>query len=102
MVVADQQRGFTTPCDWAEILRGSIDGNPEHVVTVCRHLDDEDDPLLTPDGWVYDGSLSQTFAFAPTGQEDKSVAYQGHVDGLDVYENKLTGKKGYVGRVPEE
>lgn len=56
---------------------------------------------MTPDGWQYQGSLSQTYAFAPADHVDKSLKFLRHEDGVDVYLNSLTGKEVYLGRTGE-
>ena len=55
-----------------------------------------------PDGWVYEGSLSQTFGFVPTENADKSLKFLRHENGLDVYYSELTGKEVFVGRTGEK
>lgn len=95
IAVADQQRGLTVGCSWAECGSVEIDGN---TIKACRAVRDESDKVISPDGWQYEGSLSQTYAFAPTEHVDKSLKFLRHEDGLDVYLNTLTGKEVYLGR----
>ena len=102
LVVADQQRGFAETCDWASFGRGSIDGNPDHVVAGCVAVNSSEGTLVTPDGWEYEGSLSQTFTFTPAESIDKSLKFLRHEDGLDVYLNELNGKEVYMGRTGEK
>lgn len=98
IAVADQQRGFAVQCNWAECGEVNIDGNS---IKACRAIGDKSYQLMTPDGWKYEGSLSQTYAFAPTEHVDKSLKFLRHEDGLDVYLNTLTGKEVYLGRTGE-
>ncbi len=98
IVVADQQRGFAIPCDWAQCGSVSIEGND---IKACQAVDDDSFQLMTPDGWQFEGSLSQTYAFAPTEHIDKSLKFLRHEDGMDVYLNILTGKEVYLGRTGE-
>ena len=98
LAVVDQQRGFAIPCDWAGFGHGALDGDKNRKVAGCQAFDSKGGPLITPDGWKYEGSLSQTFAFAPTEHVDKSLKFLRHENGLDVYFNSLTGKDVYIGR----
>jgi hypothetical protein len=102
LVVADQQRGLAANSKWVEFHYGNFDGDPSKRVAGCQIVDGVGEPLITPDGWKYEGSLSQTFSFAPTEHVDKSLEFIRHEDGLDVYFNKLSGKEVYVGRMGEK
>ena len=95
IVVADQQRGVTTRCDWSEFGDVEIDRNS---VKACKAVVDASSQLISPDGWVFEGSLSQTFMFTPTEHVDKSLTFLRHEDSLDVYLNALTGEEVYLGR----
>lgn len=95
VAVADQQRGFSVKCDWAECGHVDIGGNR---IMACRAVGDDSGQLMTPDGWRYEGSLSQSFGFAPTEQTDRSLQFLRHENGRDVYLNTVTGKEVYVGR----
>jgi len=101
MVVVDQQSGPTANCKWLLFGHVNLDRDPAKRVAGGQMVDTEQEPLLTPDGWEYEESLSQTFSFAPTGQLDKSLKFLRHEGGLDVYLNKLTGKEVYLGRPGE-
>jgi len=102
IVVVDQQRGLAAPCDWAYFGTGNLDGDSSKRVAGCQATAGTDDPLITPEGWRYEGSLSQTFAFAPAEHMDKSLKFIRHEDGIDVYYNLLTGKEVYLGRTSEK
>ena len=56
-VVVDQLSGPTTACDWIEFGTVTIRGA---TVAACRATGDDTQRLFTPDGWNYEGSLSQT------------------------------------------
>ncbi|GMU73528.1 MAG: hypothetical protein AMXMBFR42_29810 [Burkholderiales bacterium] len=94
VVVVDQQRGPTTRCDWVEF--GKSEG--EFRVSACRRLGAPDVQLATPEGWTYEGSLSQTFGFTPLESVDRSLTFLRHDDGVDVYVSRLTGEEVYMGR----
>jgi hypothetical protein len=96
IVVADQQAGITTPCDWLEF--GQVTIGPNRIAA-CQTVGCELKQLFTPDGWIFEGSLSQTFGFVPQGSLGKAMDVIGHKDGIDIYRSQLTGKLNYVGRV---
>jgi len=98
LVVADQQRGFAAPCDWAEFGRVDWEGDPRRQVAACRARDSKSDRVVTPPGWNYDGSLSAKFRFVETGCIPEFMDFLRHEDGLDVYHDLKTGKEVYVGR----
>jgi hypothetical protein len=96
IVVADQMRGFTVPCEWAGF--GHVELQPGQIVSAVQLKDATDRQLFCPEGWKYEASLSHHFGFVPTGEEQKSLRFLGREQGLDVYLNTLTGKEVYVGR----
>ena len=98
MVVADQIHGIASKCDWLEFGHIDWEGNPKHKVAACRLVGSQEPNIYTPDWWAYEKSLSASYGFVPTGQEDKSLKYLRHEDGLDVYFNEMTGKEVYIGR----
>lgn len=102
LVVADQQRGLSAKCKWVEFDHVNLDSDSSKRVACCQIIGGVEEPLFTPDGWQFEGSLSQTFSFAPTEHVEKSLEFLRHEDGLDVYFNKLTGKEVYLGRTGEK
>lgn len=98
IVVADQIRGFTSKCNWAEFGRVNIGGQATQEVAAARLVGSGVMQVVTPPNWCFEGSLSQTYIFVPTEHEKKALKYLRHENGLDVYFNPLTGKEVYVGR----
>jgi hypothetical protein len=96
IVVADQVRGFTVVCDWAEF--GRVEIHPGQTVSAAQLKDTINRQVFCPINWKYEGSLSQQFGFVPTGMENKSLKFLRHEQGLDVYLNLVTGKEVYIGR----
>jgi hypothetical protein len=96
VTVADQLRGFTVPCEWADFER--IELNPGQAVSAAQLKGTTSRQVFCPEGWNYEGSLSQQFGFVPRGQEQKSLRFLRHDEGLDVYLNILTGNEVYIGR----
>ena len=66
---ADQKRGLITPCDWVifEIVNIGIDGTPPSVA-ICRLSGSHSHELRVPDGWRYQGSLSEAFGAEGSGR----------------------------------
>jgi hypothetical protein len=98
IVVADQLRGPLRPCPWIEFGRVSIEGG---TVAACRLKGSRSMKLFTPDGWSYQGSLSQTYGFVPNDAAHASLKFVEHREGFDIYLNRLTGKEVYTGRIDE-
>jgi hypothetical protein len=107
LVVVDQQRGPAMPCAWLTARRITIDREQRKWLTVAFLTGSlpEDvlagrapDSIETPEGWTYEGSLSETFGFVPSGLLDKSMRFLRHEDGLDVYLNLMTGREQFIGR----
>ena len=98
LVVVDQQRGPLAKCDWIEFGRVSLTAGKNQQIGACRLVGDDGHVVATPDDWRFEGSLSQTFGFAPSGEAAKGLRFLRHEDGNDVYFSELTGKEVYVGR----
>ena len=67
LVIVDQRNGPTTPCDWIEFGTVTIRGS---TVAACRMTGDDTQLLYTPDGWTFEGSVSQTPAYVPAQAAD--------------------------------
>ena len=96
MVVVDQQRGASSASDWVEI--GRVGLNSQHTVVAGRLVGSANKQVVTPGGWLYEGSLSHTFGFVPEGLVQKSLKFLRHKNGLDVHRNDLTGREIFIGR----
>lgn len=102
LIVADQQRGFAAPCDWAEFGRIPLDLNNTKIIAACRKTGSTVNQVVMPDGWNFEESLSSRFLFVPDGNEMSYAAEPGHPDdGVDVYTDPDSGKKLYQGRVKD-
>ncbi|MDA8107304.1 MAG: hypothetical protein M0015_01575 [Betaproteobacteria bacterium] len=66
MAVVDQIGGFTLPCAWAEF--GEVDTGGGKWVAACRRLGSTQAAIVTPEGWTYQGSLSQRTGRLVMGQ----------------------------------
>lgn len=99
IVVVDQLRGPTGPCDWVDFGHVEIDGNR---VAACRQVGSTAKRLAMPDGWSYRESLSSAYGFVPTEVADRSLRFLRHENGLDVYLNMVTGAEVFVGRASQK
>ena len=61
IVVADQQQGFTTQCEWAEFHFTRLDGDPNKIIAICSLVNSKVGEILFPDGWDYELSLTSEF-----------------------------------------
>ena len=109
LAVADQQHGLTTPCDWLRFAKFKFENRGQ--VSVCWLFEgpslgagipirSTSLNLATPAGWSYEGSLSQSVVFVPTGQENERVKFLRSENGVEVYLDLDTGKEVFVGRTP--
>lgn len=96
LVVADQQRGFAVPCEWAELFRVPPPGKETERIVVCQAAGSDSRTLVTPDGWKYEESLSANFGYAEADSD--RLEFLRHEDGVDVYRDTVTGEEVYVGR----
>jgi hypothetical protein len=93
---AVQNEGIAVPCDWLEF--GQIDVAPNQSVSAVWLKGNAGTKVVCPQNWRYERSLSRQFAVVPPAQVDKSLKFLRHQDGLDVYQNLLTGEEVYIGR----
>ena len=99
IAVADQMRGFTTKCCWAEFGRTSIGANRNQEISACRLIGSKVMQVVTPPSWKFEGSLSQTYGFVPNSQVSQTgFKFLRHENGLDVYFDSLSGKEVFVAR----
>ena len=66
MVVVDQDSGFVASCDWAKFGHGNLGGDPKRRVAGCQGVNGANPQLITPEGWTFDGSVSQKFPIQTT------------------------------------
>lgn len=68
-VLIDQLYGPTTPCDWLECGHLVIDNDPQKKVAACRITGSADDTIVTPEGWLYEDSLTAQYGLTPSEQD---------------------------------
>ncbi len=61
LALVDQQDGFLTPCNWAELGNVGWDGDRSHIVVGCRLVGDSSLRMAVPEDWHFNGSLSQQY-----------------------------------------
>lgn len=71
--------------------------SPGQRVAACRLKNTEVPQLVMPEGWQWETSLSASFGFVPSENED-SLVKVGEDDGIAEFRSPLTDKPVYVGR----
>lgn len=103
LVVVDQLRGPTTPCDWIKLgyIRLSEHGIQLLAAGICE-ADFEN--LDVPDGWTEENSISASPNFIPNGKTRDELEYLRTENGIKVFKNKRTGKEVFLAsdQDPEE
>ena len=64
--VVDQVYGVTTRCNWLEYGQVNLHNDPDKKVAACRLAGTNDESIVTPEGWVYENSLTASFGLTPT------------------------------------
>jgi hypothetical protein len=103
IAVVDQQRGPTMPCEWLGFARIPF-GKSGSKVAACWlfegprlaagvHFPGKSINLATPNGWTFEGSISEQFSFVPTEDVEESLKYLRTESGLDVFLDTSTGRE---------
>jgi len=98
IVVVDQMMGPVCPCNWAEFGQAQL-GDGGNRITVSRMAGSELQQVALPEGWGYEGSLSQQFTLVPAENFGESMRFLRPQGGVDVYLDLETGKEVYTGRI---
>jgi hypothetical protein len=99
LAVVDQQQGPATACSWLEFGHVQLGG---HRVAACRAAGSKDPTLITPNGWIYERSLSANFSFLPRAEADRQLRFLRHEHNVDVFLHLPTGREVYVGRADDD
>lgn len=97
IAVVDQLTGPTTRAAWLEATRINANDTGGRV-TACRFPAELDEEVVTPEGWVFEGSLSDKPNFTSDEEFRMNMEFVRSNGGLDVYLDKRTGKEVFVGR----
>lgn len=91
IVVVDQRSGFCFPCSWAEFGRTEWNGESDKEVSVCAVGADLPQPVVVPDGWSFDRSLSASHRFIGEQGLPPAMRLVRREEELDVYLDDATG-----------
>jgi len=97
-VIADQQEGFSPPCKWATLGKAPAPGAETEWVVACRLAGSDNQTLMTPDDWSYEGSLSENFGTKKTDASSDHLEFLRSEGGTDVYRDTETGEEVTVRR----
>jgi hypothetical protein len=98
IVVADQQRGLLSACEWAVFGHVNLMNDPVRRVAACMLSESESKQIVTPDDWTFESSLTRSFGFVPSGAGHTMTLIRDE-DGLQTWETPLSNIPHYVGRV---
>lgn len=103
MSICCQSRGPRDECSWAVFGTVAITSLGKKCdVVIAQFIGGEDDPLITPDGWEFEGSLSATDQFVNQMLSDKRYLFLRTENGLDVYLDTTRNKEVYSPHVSRE
>ena len=96
LTVVDQLRGSTVPAPWLEVGKYAI--GPTANVTAAWAANEARGPLATPDGWIFEESLSASHHFVSHEEFNERLLFLRREDRADVYLDRATGKEVFIGR----
>jgi len=102
VAVVDQQQGLMNPCTWLEFGRVPLDGDNTAAACWSPGSAGPTGPLVTPEGWEFEGSLTQHFQFVPTEQVDERLQLLHRDADHEVYLDLRTGKEISIARTRDE
>ncbi len=83
--------------DWLELLEAEVDD--DRVVTACRLAGSNSEELAVPEGWT--GPVEMMY-LAPEETNAQMRLRRRRPNGVEVFEDRTTGKAWYAGRTTEE
>jgi hypothetical protein len=98
MVIADQVQGLKHDCHWCYITDVDLHFDPNKRVTGCRSIYSQVDQIFVPEGWEFEGSISQHCLYVDCVHFDKCFKYLRHEDGKDIYHSVLVDNEIFVKR----
>jgi hypothetical protein len=103
ITVVDQQRGPTMPCEWLEFARIPFGKSGEKVAACWLfegprlaagvHFPGKSIDLATPNGWTFQGSISEQFSFVSNEDVGERLRHLRTESGLDLFLHKSTGRE---------
>ena len=100
LAVVDQLTGPTVEAPWLEYRHVDLVPDGSQPVATVRLKDGKETRTVFPDGWRFQGSMSQQARFVPGDQADEHVEYLRTENGLDVYRDRKTGRIHYTPERP--
>jgi hypothetical protein len=109
MAVVDQLRGTTANAHWLEYARLPL-GKTGNAVAACwlfegqriaprmPHITDSALAIATPEGWLYEDSLSSNFKFIEDDDLKSAMVFVRSDGDLDVYLARATGKEYFTSK----
>lgn len=98
MVIADQIQGLKHICHWCYITDFDLYSDPNKRLTGCKSIYSQVDQIFVPEGWEYEGSISQHCLYVDSVDFDKCFKYLRHEDGKDIYHSVLVDDEIFVKR----
>jgi len=95
IVVVDQFKGPTVPCDWLEVVNCSVENIP---CVACKLKNDSATTIYVPANW--ENKESKTIRIERE-EIEKRLLYLGREDNVECYLDLYTLKEVYVGRIKE-
>jgi len=97
IAIVDQMCGPTVPAPWLTV--GKIQLSDSKIkVDACWLTGQAIDGISLPPNWKFDGSMSFTPGFFPTGSVGDRLKFLRHDNNVDVYLDLNTNKEVFVGR----
>jgi hypothetical protein len=91
--VADQISGATTACDWIDLGTVPADGDATHTVTAARLKGSQLKSFMRPDGWKFEGSISEKPGFISAVDALQRLKYLRTEGNMDVFWDPAEGKE---------
>jgi hypothetical protein len=89
IVVVDQLKGPTTPCDWAEVVKVRLAGTE---FKACRMAGTNDQTLACPGWWTPEKATKNNLLFVPNKELPARMEFIREENGLMVCRDRVTGK----------
>lgn len=90
--IVDQTQGRKHQAPWCAVFECYLDGDPTKTVTACSAHVIGEDRLFVPEGWVFEGSLSQRCRHFETAERERYISLLHQEDGRDIYHGPARGQ----------
>lgn len=96
LAVVDQQAGPTVAADWLEVRLVDFVSDGTQPVNTARLKDGKETRTMFPNGWRWEGSMSQQARFVPADKADEMLEFVRSEGGVDVYRDRKSGELRYL------